>query len=322
MAALKVLAVRLGAMGDVIHALPAVTTLKTGLGDAHLTWLVEPRWRALLEGNPFVDDVWTLERSNWDEVRRCWRQLRSGRFDFAVDLQGLMKSALAAFAGCPHHVYGFHYSLLREKAAALLYSHRVRSEASHIVDQYIDIALTAADAARPTKLFPLPPGQPEGLLPDGAYILASPMAGWGAKQWPPEYYRRLAELIRGELGVPLVLNGPPSAETTLRSITGTFVHASGVPGLIDATRRAAGVIGVDSGPLHLAAALRRPGVAIFGPTDPARNGPYGDSISVLRASQAITSYKRRADPDPSMRAITPDQVLSALKTRLLGETRD
>src|SRR5579863_8973549 len=105
--------------------------------------------------------------------------------------------------------------------------------------------------------------------------------------------------------MPLVVNGSPDAAPLLRRIRGAHVHLSGVPGLIDATRRAYAVIGVDSGPLHLAAALLKPGVAIYGPTNPARHGPYGGSIRVLRWADAATSYKRRSEIDESMRAITP-----------------
>ena len=90
-------------------------------------------------------------------------------------------------------------------------------------------------------------------------------------------------------------------------------HYSSLPGLIYATRRAAAIVGVDSGPLHLAAALSRPGVAIFGPTDPARNGPYGDSLRVLRTPAAATTYKRGAATDPSMRIISPDEVFETLR---------
>ena len=166
--ATDILAVRLGAMGDIIHALPAVATLKTGIGDARITWLVEPRWSDLLDGNPFVDDICLLRRKGWSEIRQTYHDLRSRRFDMAVDLQGLMKSALPAFVGSPHHVYGFHFSDAREKAASLLYSHRVRSGSTHIVDRYLDVALAAAPAARPVRIFPIPPGSPEGDLPAGA----------------------------------------------------------------------------------------------------------------------------------------------------------
>ncbi len=99
-------------------------------------------------------------------------------------------------------------------------------------------------------------------------------------------------------------------------VPGTEFHVSGIPGLIDATRRAVAVVGVDSGPLHIAAAIGKPGVAIYGPTDPAATGPYGNAMKVLRSTNAATTYKRSADPDPSMLAITPDQVFEELKTIL------
>jgi heptosyltransferase-1 len=116
----------------------------------------------------------------------------------------------------------------------------------------------------------------------------------------------------------LVLNGPPSAEAALRGVPGAWAHVSGIPGLIHATRRATAVIGVDSGPLHLAAAMHKPGVAIFGPTDPVRNGPYCDSLQVLRAPDAPTTYKRGVEIDLSMRQVLPDLVFDALKAACLA----
>jgi heptosyltransferase-1 len=154
----------------------------------------------------------------------------------------------------------------------------------------------------------LPEGEPEGDLPDGKFVLACPFAGWGAKQWPLENF---AEVACG-LEVPLVLNGPPSSAAVLAR-AGVHVHSSGIGGLIHATRRASAVIGLDSGPLHLAAALSKPGVAIYGPSDPAVHGPYGGSIRVLRAPGAATSQKRRSREDRSMLAIKPSEVLEALR---------
>jgi heptosyltransferase-1 len=117
----------------------------------------------------------------------------------------------------------------------------------------------------------------------------------------------LAARLQGQLGIPLVLDGPPGSGLD---------HCSGLPGLIHATRRAVAVVGVDSGPLHLAAALGKPGVAIYGPTDPARNGPYGDSLQVLRSPAAVTTYKRGASIDEAMRAVSPAQVFEALQATL------
>ena len=122
----------------------------------------------------------------------------------------------------------------------------------------------------------------------------------------------------GELFHPLVVNGPPDSVPVLQQIRGAHVHLSGLPGLIDATRRAHAVIGVDSGPLHLAAALAKPGVAIFGPTNPTRHGPYGGTMRTLRTPNAIDDYSRRATTHASMLAISPSMVAEAL-TEALAE---
>ncbi len=312
-----ILVVRLGSMGDVIHALPAVATLKHSLPALPLTWLIDPRWACLLEGNPFVDEVVPLDRRSLASLAAAWRGLRSRRFRLAVDFQGLFKSALAASAVHPDRIYGFHQSQAREPVAALFYSNRVRVTACHVVDRNIELA-AAAGASAIVKAFPLPPGRAEGVLPEGDFVLASPAAGWPAKQWPLEYYSRLASLVGRRLGMPLVLNGPPQAASLLGSVQGAVVHVSGLPGLIHATRCAAAVAGIDSGPLHLAAALEKPGVAIFGPTNPQRNGPYGNTFTVLRHPDAATSYKRRREIDPSMRAVTPEMVAQALEERMAG----
>jgi len=310
MPALRILVVRLSSMGDVIHALPAVASLKHSFPYSHVTWIIRPRWLPLLEGNPFVDETISYERSVAG-VLDAWRKLRATRFDLAVDFQGLVQSALVAAAARADRIVGFDRSRARERAAALFYSTGVETHAEHAVDRNLEL-VAGAGASNLLRTFPLPEGAPEGLLPPGKFVLASPLAGWGSKQWPIEFYEDLA----ARLEFPLVVNGSPDAGEVLRQIRGAHVHLSGIPGLIDATRRAHAVIGVDSGPLHLAAALSRPGVAIYGPTDPARNGPYGASIRVLRSANAITSYKRLATSDESMRAISAAAVIQALASAL------
>jgi heptosyltransferase-1 len=124
------------------------------------------------------------------------------------------------------------------------------------------------------------------------------------------------------LNLPLVLNGGPADRQRLEAIAreapagSCVVNITSVAGLLGVTRRACAVVGVDSGPLHLAAALEKPGVALFGPTDPARNGPYGDTFTVLRSAQAVTSYKRESAVAASMQALEPEQVMEALEARL------
>jgi heptosyltransferase I len=307
-------------MGDVVHALPAVATLKHNFPGSHLTWVIDPNWACLLTGNPFVDDVLPLDRRSLSGLAGAWRRLRSQRFQLAVDFQGLFKSALVASVARPDRIYGFHQSQAREPIAALFYSTRVRVVSDHIVDRNLELT-SAAGAASILTAFPLPEGNPEGQLPDSDFVLASPLAGWPGKQWPLAHYTKLAHMLTAKLGMPLVLNGPPQASAALQQVSGALVHVSSVSGLIDATRRARAVLGIDSGPMHLAAALDRPGVAIFGPTDPARNGPYGRSFRVLRDSRAATSYKRRREIETSMRAVSPELVFEALEERISSRNR-
>jgi heptosyltransferase-1 len=142
-------------------------------------------------------------------------------------------------------------------------------------------------------------------------VLASPFAGWAGKQWPLESYAQLADLLARE-GIPLVMNVSGDLASSLRGLPNVHVHVSSIAGLIYATRRAAAVVGVDSGPLHIAAGLGKLGVAIFGPTDPAATGPYGGSMQVLRTPEAHTTYDRHKEIQASMLSIKASDVASAV----------
>jgi heptosyltransferase-1 len=326
-----ILVVRLGAMGDVLHTLPAVASLKHNFPAAPLTWVVEAAWAPLLEDNPFVDRVVVLDRrkpGTWCSTRR---ELVRDRYSLAVDFQGLLKSAFTASLARPEKILGFDPAQIRERVAAWFYSRSVVSESVHAVDRNLDLA-RAAGALSLLRTFPLPAGRAEGELPQSGFVLASPFAGWDSKQWPLEHYAGLAERTRDELGLPLVLNGAPAARAALESVRGAVVHISSIAGLIDATRRATAVVGVDSGPMHLAAALGKPGIAIFGPTDPARNGPYGGSLKLLCSADAVVRYQpaksgkdvkrsgayaRGSAIDPAMRAVLPEEVVAALKAQVI-----
>ena len=302
----RILVVRLGSMGDVIAALPAVASLKHSIPHSKITWVIDPKWSPLLEGNPYVDSVLRLDRRTFIGLRNAWRELRAERFDLAVDFQGLVKSAIVATLARPEKIFGFNATYARESPASWFYSTKIPIRSYHAVERNLDLA-SAAGASNILRTFPLPLGECGARLPERDFVLASPLAGWGAKQWPLENYTRLAERLRRECGMPLVLDAPYPLQ-----LPGTETHVSSLSGLIHATRRATAVVGLDSGPMHLAAALGRPGVAIYGPTDPARHGPYSGTIAVLRSAQAVTTYRRTSEPDASMREITPDQVFEAL----------
>ena len=323
----KILVVRLGAMGDVIHALPAVARLKFSFPDAHIAWAVESHWTPLLDENPYVDEVvpfalaaWRkdpMTRLTWKSLRSFRRRLRQAKFDLAIDFQGLLKSAVVTHFSRADRVFGFEKEMVRERIAASFYSDSTASNAEHVVDKNLDLA-TAAGAVNGPVTFPLPPGKPGPALPAGDFVLAAPVAGWASKQWPAEYYAELAERLWGDRRMPLLLDCAPQdrhyvERICARSPSGScIVHVSSLEEVIAATRRARAVVGVDSGPLHLAAALDVPGVAIYGQTDPARNGPYGDSFTVLRSRGVEKSYQRGEEIHASMWEIRPEQVWDAL----------
>jgi heptosyltransferase-1 len=299
-----ILLVRLGAFGDVLHALPAAASMRRTIPGARLTWAIDPKWLWLLEGNPDVDVALPVNRRSVESLKAAWAYFAERPVDIAVDVQGLIKSALLARATRARRRIGLAAPFLRERAAGLFYTEQIAPEAKHVVDWNLELARAAGAT---TAIFdaPIPAGRPEGELPTKPFVLACPFAGWGAKQWPLEHYEELSRLLSGT-GHALVLNVAVKVETALPQ------HVSGLAGLIDATRRAAAVVGLDSGPLHLAAALKKPGVALFGPTDPDRNGPYGGTIRTLRAPGAPTTYRRRNEILPCMRALTPRMVFETL----------
>jgi heptosyltransferase-1 len=299
-----ILLVRLGAFGDVLHALPAAASMKRTIPGARLTWAIDPKWQWLLEGNPDVDCVLPVNRKSRESLRAAWQYFRQTPVDIGVDVQGLIKSGLLLRASRAARRIGFAPGFLRERAAGMFYTERVAPAKAHVVEWNLALA-RAAGATTVVLDAPVPPGRAEGELPEKPFVLACPFAGWGAKQWPMEHYEELGGLM-AELGFELVLN------VAARTQTARYQHVSGLPGLIDATRRAAAVVGLDSGPLHLAAALGKPGVALFGPTDPARNGPFGGTITTLRAPGAPTTYRRMNEILPCMRALSPRMVFETL----------
>jgi heptosyltransferase-1 len=304
---MNILVIRLGAMGDILHTLPAVESLHRRAPEARIYWIADERWHPLLEGHPALAGLLHFNRRSLSALRATRRQLRTLKLDVALDFQGLIKSGLVAWQSGARHIVGA--ARTRESLAGVFYTQRIDTKGAHIVDQHLE--LVESSEAAPVWL---PAGTPEGDLPSGPFVLASPFAGWASKQWPLEHYATLAQM----LPLPLVLNVAPAQAPMVAGMN--HVHVSSIAGLIHATRRAQAVVGVDSGPLHLAAALGKPGVALFGGTDPQRNGPYGGSMEVLRHPDAVTSYERGDTLDPLMRDLTPAQVYAAIAPHLVPQT--
>jgi heptosyltransferase-1 len=342
----NILIVRLGAMGDVIHALPAAMLLRASFPEAKVGWIVERRWSELLEwkfdGRPFPDVVHQVDTRAWRkhllsldtiaEVRALTRELRAQKYDVAVDFQGAIKSAaIALISGAPRRV-GF--SDPWEKPASLLYTNPIQSHARHVVKRNLGLAAAISQQTSAGgfagSLFEWSPSDKNAHAWLGAelrrlnllshFAILNPGAGWGAKQWPVQRYAEVARGLGAE-GIRSLVNRGPGEEELARHVeqnsNGHAVSASfTISQLMAITHKASLFIGGDTGPMHLAALLNIPVVAIFGPTDPARNGPHGTKNIVLRDASSVTSHKRSRETEDGLRNITTEQVLKASRELL------
>jgi len=357
----RLLIVRLSAMGDVIHTVPAVEALRATFPQAHIGWLIEERWAELLcapgasrrgprsPQRPLVDEVHTVNLKGWrkslfslltvQRIAKVWNDVRCAGYDIAIDLQGAIRSAVLARLSGAHVIYGA--AEPRESPASMWYTRRAISRPRHVVDQNIAVARlfiedqlngqrNDTDAATKACCAALPNDPQAAERTDQLlaglniknFAIMNPGAGWGAKRWPPERYGDVARKL-SLLGLQSIFNYGPGEDDIVQAAAaasgGTAQPVScSLTELIALMRRARLFIGGDTGPLHLAAALRIPVVAIYGPTDPACNGPYGTRSIVLRSAKSLTSHARKAAPDAGILEIESTSVLAAAK-KLLSE---
>ena len=336
-------------MGDILHALPAVTALRMAHPEWVIDWVVEPRWRALLAvedsigrgpAQPLIDRLHLASTKDWrrapmslktfHEIKALRRALRAGGYDAVLDLQGAVRSAVVGrLAGCRRLIGE---AAPRERIARWLFTERVATRGAHVIEQDVELAsAVAGDALAPAapwlpvdataeawadKLLPLSANQPA--------VLINPGAGWGAKRWPAERYAEVVNGLAGR-GLRMLVNAGPGEEALADAIvqgsggTATQLTCS-VAQLIALTRRIALCIAGDTGPLHLACALGRPVVGIYGPTDPSRNGPFGTRFRVLRSPESRRDHKRHAEPEAGLLTIQPEDVVHAADELLAEET--
>lgn len=331
-------------MGDILHSLPAVTALRAAHPHWFIGWAIEPQWRGLFCANgcapgtpvmPLVDQVhiipakkWAkapLSSATWQEMRRVRRELREARYDLAVDLQGAVRSAWFARWAGTGRVVG--EAQPREFAAKWLFDEAVPTRGVHVIEQSLEVvnALFADDLPMTLPLLPRDPtADARAAELPRPFVLLSPGAGWGAKRWPPGRYGAVARNLAAAGYAPFINCGPDeehlAAEIVSTSGGAAQTLSLDMAGLIAVTRRAALAIAGDTGPLHLACALATPVVGIFGPTDPARNGPFHSPSRVLRHPESVRDHTRRSEPESGLLTITPDAVTEAALD-LLRETR-
>ena len=338
----KFLVVRLSSLGDIVHTFPAVAGLRESFPTSEIVWLAHPRWKLLVESSGLATEVWPVENRSLTSLREVTRRIKRTKFSTALDYQGLWKSAALSFFGNIRHRIGFSSETIREYGVPILYTDRVRSTEAHIADQNGELSRRAGarSGTAGVKLAVPPSGEStvrEYLQTNGVarYIALSPGGGWRSKCWPPDRFGALCRKIRDSLGIGCVVNYGPGEEGLAKEVcdasggAGPLLYNGELGSLMALLRNAICVVGGDTGPLHLAVALGTPAIALFGPTDPARNGPYRGSAAsggawprdiVLRSPNAITTYKRGGQPDPSMLDIDVDAVFDAVRRQLEART--
>lgn len=323
----RYLVVRLTALGDILHTVPAVAALRVAHPRARIDWVVEKKWAPVLEGSLAIDEVIPFERRSFWGVIECVERLRDNRYTCAIDFQGLYKSSLlAGLSGAARRI-GFDRAWAREGNAALFYTERVVPTGRHVAELNYSLAEQAGASRPAAPEYPLrvPAGGAASVrsrLHDlgigGDYIVVGPGGSWRAKCWPAERFGEFCREFEARYGMSvIVIYGPGEkalAEEVVRTAAPARPVAIGttIEELMGLLAHAGGVVAVDSGPLHLAAALGTRVVGLYGPTDPARNGPFvPGAVIVHRARPEEISYKRRNDYSPAMLRITVEDVMAA-----------
>jgi lipopolysaccharide heptosyltransferase I len=324
----RILVVRLGSLGDLVHTLPAVAALRRAHPTAEIDWLVDAPHRELLTLVPVISSIVTLANRSvgaWLDTRR---ELRRRRYDVALDFQGLVKSAALARLSGAARVLGFDRRGAREGAAAFLYSERVAGEGGHVIDKNLRLA-AAAGARTDVKEFPIGPVSSAALATiraqvPGAFALLNPGAAWPNKRWPAASFARVARHLGERHGVRSAVLWGPAEEPLARDVVAASEGAAfGAPptrlaDLVAIAREACLMVSGDTGPTHIAAAVGTPVVSMFGPTNPARNGPWNPSdIALSRYEQCACHYARtcRRGAEWCLATITVEDVLAAVDRR-------
>ncbi len=344
----SILIVRLSSLGDVVHTIPALAALRRHWPQARIDWAVERRCRDVLLDNPDVNALLEVDTGRWrkaifsprtwSSVVRSVRQLRERRYDLVLDLQGTLKSSVWSFLARGDRRVGFARRHLKEGLAALFYTERIDlgTHQMHVIDRQLGL-LEAAGVPRGERRLPL-------VVPDeieekaenhirnmpffSGYVVLNPGGTWSTKRWSPERYGELAASIAREWELPsLVFWGPGEeslAERVVEAAGGSarLAPKTTVREMLPYLRRARLLVSGDTGPMHLASALDVPVVAVFGPTDPVRNGPFGSGDEVVFHSVPCGPCYKQVCPgydNICMTEIEVTEVLEAVR-RLLAST--
>jgi lipopolysaccharide heptosyltransferase I len=339
----RILIIKLGSIGDVVHTLPALADLKKALPSAEIDWLVEPKSRIILEGNRHLRTVIELDTHRWrrewsgDALRELGQMvsaLRARKYDLAFDFQGLWKSAALGYFSGARRFIGFERRTLKEPGCHIFYSERIvpHRQAVHVIDIYKEL-LQGFRTDSTVHEFDLPSSQLDehyiaeqlAVRKIGDFVIVNPGGGWDTKNWEPRNYGLLHNKLSESTGLTTVLTYGPGeeelVEEIIRASTGPppVTFPTTLTQFIALTRRAKLFVGGDTGPLHIAAACRTPIVGIFGPTDPARNGPFNPEDKIVwHRVPCGPCYKRSCEvyQKECLRRVQVEEVFEAALQRL------
>jgi lipopolysaccharide heptosyltransferase I len=340
----SVLVVRLGALGDIVHALPLAAALRAAAPASRIDWLVDVRHRAILDHVDGLDAVIAIDTrraAGPTGVVPVVRRLRAAAYDVAVDAQGLIKSALLAHLAGARRVVGLATRHLREPPARWAYDDTVVPAGVHVVDKAIALARALGAPDGPPR-FALRPAATDaverarrslGLTAGQPFVVLNPGAAWPNKRWPADRFGALARRVHARHGWPSVVTWGPGEERLAAEVVAA-AHAGGPAGiaaaapptalgeLIALVAAARLVVSGDTGPLHLAAAVGTPIVGLYGPTDPARNGPWSAAdVTLSRNATCACHHQRRCTaPVWCLGTLSVDDVAAAVDRRVAGGT--
>jgi len=323
---LRILVVRLSALGDVVIGLHVLSTLRARVGSAHIGWLIEDRFAPLLEGHPQIDTLHVYDRrllgrrGGW---RRLWalvRALRKERYDLVLDLQGNLKSGLLSrLSGAPRRV-GLAVPLSSEGNRHFM-TESIAAAPGHRIDGYRDVLdqLFGGGDSVPATL----PAEPDG---HDSVLLHPAVSGFGEfKRWPAQHFAELADRLSAALERPVILTVGPGERSQAEAVReqmsaeASIVEPPSLKALVNTLAGARVVVAADTGPAHLAAATGVPTVTLYGPKDPAVLAPLGPRTRAVRAGVRCSPCSLRSCPDPiCMSELSVDQV-EAVALELLGE---
>ncbi len=342
---MNILVVKLSAIGDVIHTLPSVACLRRRYPDAHITWIIEEAAADLIRNHPHVDRVIVSSRKRWlreirqGNIRKPFREanamlhlLQDRTYDLVIDFHGLFKSAVFVFLSRGRRKLG--YDSMQELSGLFLNEKIPEDMNKHAVDRYLDF-LRYLGVEDPTPEFLIPYADENrrkidrlldtnGIDRQRPLVAVSPVALWDTKLWQEEKFAELADRIAGELNCQVVLTGQ---DRIILDRIGALakrppVNLGGMTTLRDLAclyQKASVLVTTDSGPMHLAAAVQTPVVALFGPTDPGRTGPYGTGHKVLTAPLPCRPcFKKTCDTQACMREISVADVFDAVREKIYG----